>query len=170
MQRIALYAGSFNPPTNGHLDVIGTALKLADKLVLAIGVHHTKQPLFSFDERLTMLRTIIEQQFPAQADMIDIIAFDGLLIDKAREMGAKILIRGLRDAHDFDYEMKMAGMNKTLASDIDTVFIPARAGSRHLAATLVRQIAAMGGDVSAFVPDVVRASLGKKFEMKKDIV
>jgi len=169
MQRIALYAGSFDPPTNGHLDVIATALNLADRLVLAIGIHPTKQPFFTFREREEMLRAIIDTDFATYADAVDIIAFDGLIIDKAREIGAKILIRGLRDGHDFDYEMKLAGMNRTLAPDIDTVFIPAQAGLRHLTATLVRQIAAMGGDVAPFVPDVVRIALIKKFENKEGI-
>jgi len=162
MQRIALYAGSFDPPTNGHLDIIKTGLNLADRLVLAIGIHPTKQPLFTFDERVVMLRAIIAAHFPLQQEAIEIVAFDGLIVDKAREAGARILIRGLRDGQDFDYEVKLAGMNKALAPEIDTIFIPARGEVRHLTATLVRQIAAMGGDVSAFVPDAVRLALMEK--------
>jgi len=166
-QRIALYAGSFDPPTNGHLDTIETSLKLVDRLILAIGVHPVKTPLFSFDERVALLYTIIQTQFGDRAQAIDIIAFDGLLVDKAREIGAKILIRGLRDSSDFDYEMKLTGMNATLAPEIDTIFIPARAQTRHFTATLVRQIAAMGGGVAPFVPEVVRAALAEKFEKKR---
>jgi len=169
MQRIAFYAGSFDPPTNGHLDIIAGGLNLADKLVLAIGIHHAKQPLFSFEERVSLLHGSIEACFPDHIAKIDIIAFDGLLIDKAREIGAKILIRGLRDATDFDYEMRLAGMNKMLAPGIDTIFIPAQARTRHLSATLVRQIATMRGDLSSFVPGVVRTALIDKFDNKKAI-
>jgi len=164
MQRIALYAGSFDPPTNGHLDTIAASFKLVDRLILAIGIHPTKSPLFTFDERKALLHTLVQTHFSKQIAALDIIAFDGLLINKAREIGAKILIRGLRDGSDFDYEMKLAGMNKTLAPEIETIFIPARAQTRHLTATLVRQIAAMGGDVSPFVPDVVGAALKEKFD------
>jgi len=163
MQRTALISGSFDPPTNGHLDLIETGLKLCDRLVLAIGIHPTKQPLFSFEERVELLRTIVSKHFATRLDAIDIIAFDGLLIDKAREIGAKILIRGLRDGGDFDYEMKLHGTNRALAPEIDTIFIPAHEGVRHITATLVRQIAAMGGDVSVFVPDNIQAALTEKF-------
>jgi len=163
MSRTALYAGSFDPPTNGHLDLIKSGLNLGLNLVLAIGIHPTKQPLFTFEERAQLLRTLIETHFAAQKQAIEIIAFDGLLVDKAREIGAKILIRGLRDSSDFDYEMKLAGMNRTLAPEIETIFIPAKAGVRHLTATLVRQIAAMGGDVAAFVPENVRIALIDKY-------
>jgi len=169
MPPTALYAGSFDPPTYGHLNIIETGIKLCHKLVLAIGIHPTKKPLFSFEERVLLLQQLIKRQFPQHETHIDIIAMQGLLVDKAHEIGAKILLRGVRDSHDFNDEMKLSGMNKTLAPDIDTIFIPARSESRHLTATLVRQIAAMGGDVSPFVPDVVRIALKDKFDKKKDI-
>jgi len=168
MQRTALISGSFDPPTNGHLDLIKVGLNLADRLVLAIGIHPTKKALFSFEERAILLRAIMSAHFAPQAEAIDIVAFDGLMVDKAREIGAKTLIRGLRDGSDFDYEVKLAGMNRELAPEIDTIFIPAQATLRHLTATLVRQIAAMGGDVSTFVPEEVATALKMKFKKEKD--
>jgi pantetheine-phosphate adenylyltransferase len=161
--KIALYAGSFDPLTNGHLAVMAGALAVADKLVLAIGVHPGKKPLFSFKEREALIGTLASASFKEDAGKISVVSFDGLAVDAARQAGASILVRGLRDGTDFDYEMHMAGMNGEMAPDVQTVFIPAATGSRHITATLVRQIAAMGGDVSAFVPNSVAAALAKKF-------
>jgi len=169
MPPIALYAGSFDPPTYGHLHIIKTGLELCHRLVLAIGIHPTKKTLFSFEERVQLFKSLIEREFAQQAENIDIVAMQGLLVDKARAIGAKIILRGVRDSHDFNDEMKLSGMNKALAPEIDTIFIPAGAQTRHLTATLVRQIASMGGDVSPFVPDVVRIALKDKFDKKKDI-
>jgi pantetheine-phosphate adenylyltransferase len=162
MPRTALYAGSFDPVTNGHLDVVRHAVRLADKLVIAIGVHPGKAPLFSHEERLAMLvETCAPIARQAKCDF-DCITFAGLVVDAARENGATLLIRGLRDASDFDYEMQMAGMNEAMAPEVQTVFLPASASVRPITATLVRQIAGMGGDVSAFVPAAVVARLNKK--------
>jgi pantetheine-phosphate adenylyltransferase len=162
MPRTALYAGSFDPVTNGHLDVVRHAVRLADKLVIAIGVHPGKAPLFSHEERLAMLvETCAPIARQAKCDF-DCITFAGLVVDAARESGATLLIRGLRDASDFDYEMQMAGMNEAMAPEVQTVFLPASASVRPITATLVRQIAGMGGDVSAFVPAAVVARLNKK--------
>ena len=161
--KIALYPGSFDPLTNGHLAVMAGALAIADKLVLAIGVHPGKKPLFSFAEREALIASIAAANFKQEAGKISVVAFGGLAIDAAKKAGAGILIRGLRDGTDFDYEMHMAGMNAEMARGLQTVFIPAAPGSRHITATLVRQIAAMGGDVSAFVPGAVAAALSKKF-------
>ncbi len=163
MPRTALYAGSFDPVTNGHLDVVRHAVRLADRLVIAIGVHPGKAPMFSHEERLAML---LETCGPIARDAncdFDCITFSGLVVQAARESGATLLIRGLRDASDFDYEMQMAGMNKTMAPEVQTVFLPASPMVRPITATLVRQIAGMGGDVSAFVPAAVAARLKKKF-------
>jgi pantetheine-phosphate adenylyltransferase len=163
MPRTALYAGSFDPVTIGHLDVVRHAVRLADKLVIAIGVHPGKAPLFSHEERLAMLvETCAPIARQAKCDF-DCITFAGLVVDAARENGATLLIRGLRDASDFDYEMQMAGMNEAMAPEVQTVFLPASAAVRPITATLVRQIAGMGGDVSAFVPAAVVARLNKKF-------
>jgi len=162
MARTALYAGSFDPVTNGHLDVVKGACRLADKLVLAIGVHPGKAPLFSADERLAMLREICTPIAAAEKTTLEAITFDDLVIETARRVGATLLIRGLRDGTDLDYEMQMAGMNRQMAPDIQTIFLPAGTASRPITATLVRQIAAMGGDVSAFVPAAVLQALKSK--------
>ena len=166
MPRIALYAGSFDPVTNGHVDVVRQALGLADRLVLAIGVHPGKTPLFPFEERLAMLTETCGPLAKAEGGEMACVAFDGLVIDLARREGATILIRGLRDGTDLDYEMQMAGMNGTMAPGIQTVFLPASPAVRPITATLVRQIARMGGDVSAFVPKSVAAKLKPKFAAK----
>jgi pantetheine-phosphate adenylyltransferase len=163
MPRTALYAGSFDPVTNGHIDVVRHAARLADRLVLAIGVHPGKAPLFSSEERLEML---VENCAPVVREAnceFDCITFADLAVNTAKQVGATLLIRGLRDASDFDYEMQMAGMNAAMAPEVQTVFLPASPMVRPITATLVRQIGSMGGDVSAFVPAAVAARLKKKF-------
>jgi pantetheine-phosphate adenylyltransferase len=163
MPRTALYAGSFDPVTNGHLDVVRQAARLADKLVLAIGVHPGKKPLFSADERMAMLEQTCGPVARREKCKLVCITFANLVVDVARKQSATLLIRGLRDATDFDYEMQMAGMNATMAPKVQTVFLPASPAVRPITATLVRQIAGMGGDVSAFVPASVAARLKKRF-------
>jgi pantetheine-phosphate adenylyltransferase len=163
MPRIALYAGSFDPVTNGHLDVVRHAVRLADRLVLAIGLHPGKAPLFSADERLAMLQETCGPVAREAKCELSCITFEDLVVNIARKTGAAILIRGLRDGTDLDYEMQMAGMNAAMAPDILTVFLPASPLVRPITATLVRQIAGMGGDVSSFVPSPVAARLKKKF-------
>lgn len=153
--RIGLYTGSFDPLTNGHVDVLRQALHVLDKVVVAIGVHPGKTPLFSVEERAAM----IEQSVPG----IIVTTFDGLAIDAARAHRAQVMVRGLRDGSDLDYEMQMAGMNSAMAPEIGTVFFPASPHVRPITATLVRQIAKMGGDVSAFVPPDVAVQLKAKF-------
>ncbi len=162
MPRIALYAGSFDPVTNGHVDVVRQAVRLADRLVLAIGVHPGKTPLFSAEERLAMLEETCGPIAKEAGCQIACVTFDDLAVTAARRAGASVLIRGLRDGTDFDYEMQMAGMNASMAPQVQTVFLPASPLVRPIAATLVRQIAGMGGDVSAFVPAAVAARLAKK--------
>jgi len=163
MPRIALYAGSFDPVTNGHLDVVRQAAGLADKLVLAIGVHPGKKPLFSADERLAMLEQTCAPIARRQKCRLVCVTFDNLVVAAASKHGATLLIRGLRDATDFDYEMQMAGMNASMAPKVQTIFLPASPDVRPITATLVRQIAGMGGDISSFVPASVAARLKKKF-------
>lgn len=165
MERKAIYAGSFDPITNGHVEVLQSGLKIAEKVTIAIGIHPGKQPLFSFDERVDLIQKIISDLFGADHRRIDVIAFDNLLVDKAREIGASLLIRGLRDGTDFDYEMQIAGMNSVMAPEVQTVFLPAGVSVRAITATLVRQIAAMGGDISHFVPDIVAKALKQKFTL-----
>jgi pantetheine-phosphate adenylyltransferase len=163
MPRIALYPGSFDPVTNGHLDVVRHAVGLCDRLVVAIGVHPGKKPLFSTEERLDMVEAIFAPIASAAGCAFDCTTYDNLTVVAARKNGASIMIRGLRDGTDLDYEMQLAGMNEAMAPEVQTVFVPASPGVRPITATLVRQIAAMGGDVSAFVPEAVVASLKSKF-------
>ena len=163
MLRTALFAGSFDPITLGHIDVVRSAVRLADRLVLAIGVHPGKAPLFSAEERLAILEETCVPLGRAAGCEIVCTTFADLVVTAAKRAGATILIRGVRDATDFDYEMQMAGMNASMAPDIQTVFLPASPAVRPITATLVRQIAGMGGDVSAFVPAGVAARLKKKF-------
>jgi len=157
MTRTALYPGSFDPVTLGHVDIIRRAARIADRLVIAIGVHHGKAPLFSAEERIAMLRDVTAAMGVGAG--IEVVTFSGLVVDAMREVGADLLVRGLRDATDFDYEMQMAGMNAAMSPGIDVVFLPASPAHRHIAASLVRQIAAMGGDVTPFVPPLVAEKL-----------
>ncbi len=163
MPRIALFAGAFDPITNGHLDVVGKAVRLADRLVLAIGIHPGKTPLFSTDERLAMATEICVPLGRAAGCEVVCTTFANLGVTAARQAGATVLVRGVRDATDFDYEMQMAGMNAAMAPDVQTIFLPAAPAVRPITATLVRQIAGMGGDVAAFVPPQVAARLQSKF-------
>ncbi len=161
--RVGLYPGSFDPVTYGHVDIVRRAAHLVDKLVIAVGTHHDKHPLFSAKERVKLAREVLEPVAEAVGMELEVETYDMLTVVAAREAKATIVIRGLRDSGDFDYEMQMAGMNQALAPEIETVFLASSPDSRHIAASLVRQIAAMGGDVSAFVPEVVAAALNKKF-------
>jgi pantetheine-phosphate adenylyltransferase len=163
MPRIALYPGSFDPVTNGHLDVVRHAVGLCDKLIVAIGVNSSKKSLFSIEERLAMVRAVFAPVAAKAGCGFDATTYDNLTVSAAQKNGATIMIRGLRDGTDLDFEMQIAGMNETMAPDVHTVFIPASAAVRPITATLVRQIAAMGGDVSPFVPKAVASSLKTKF-------
>jgi pantetheine-phosphate adenylyltransferase len=167
MPRIALYAGSFDPVTNGHLDVVRHAVRLSDRLVLAIGVHPGKAPLFSADERLELLKAVCTPIARKAGCKLSFITFGDLVVDAARRSDATMLIRGLRDGTDLDYEMQMAGMNQAMAPNIQTIFLPASPMVRPITATLVRQISAMGGEVSHFVPPQVVAGLKKKFARRR---
>ena len=166
MPRIALYPGSFDPVTNGHLDVVRQAVILCDRLVVAIGVHSGKKPLFSTDERLAMVREVFGPVAASAGCGFEATTYDNLSVTAARAIGATIMVRGLRDGTDLDYEMQLAGMNAAMAPEVNTVFVPASAMVRPITATLVRQVAGMGGDVSAFVPPSVAAKLGTKFATK----
>ena len=163
MPRIALYPGSFDPVTNGHLDVVRHAVGLCDHLVVAIGVNPGKKSLFSVRERLDMVEAIFAPVASAAGCAFGSTTYDNLTVTAAQKNGATIMIRGLRDGTDLDYEMQLAGMNGAMAPGVQTVFVPASPAVRPITATLVRQIASMGGDVSAFVPKTVAARLKTKF-------
>lgn len=165
-ERVALYAGSFDPLTNGHLDVLKASLTVADVVFAAIGIQAAKQPLFSFEERVELITRAATDEFGGNAERIKVVSFDGLVIEAARKYGASIMIRGLRDGTDLDYEMQMAGMNETMAPELQTLFLPASPSVRTITATLVRQIASMGGDIRHFVPKSVVKPLKAKFADK----
>ena len=162
--RTALYAGSFDPVTNGHLDVVRNACRLVDRLVIAIGIHPGKTPLFPADERAQMLEEECGPLAKEQGAELAVVTFSDLVVEAARRNGASLLIRGLRDGTDLDYEMQMAGMNETMAPELQTVFLPASPSVRTITATLVRQIAAMGGNIRPFVPAAVVGPLEAKFK------
>jgi pantetheine-phosphate adenylyltransferase len=162
VERIAFFPGSFDPFTLGHADLLAQALNLADRVVVAIGVHPSKKPVFSFEERAELIQASAAE-YELDWDRIDVVSFDGLVVDAARTARASILLRGLRDATDFDYEMQMTGMNGTMAPGLQTVFLPASPETRFITSTLVRQIASMHGAIDAFVPEAVATALKQKF-------
>ncbi|MCB8836184.1 pantetheine-phosphate adenylyltransferase [Aurantimonas sp. VKM B-3413] len=160
----AFYAGSFDPMTLGHLDVLIQALRVFEHVVVGIGVHPGKQPMFDFEERAAMIREALARDggLGERQDAVSVVAFDGLVVEAAREAGAVALVRGLRDGTDLDYEMQMAGMNGAMRPEVVTLFFPASPAVRPITATLVRQIAKMGGDVSRFVPENVAQAIRNK--------
>lgn len=160
--RTALYSGSFDPVTNGHVAVLAAGARLFDRIVVAIGIHPGKTPMLSFEERRGLVEASCAGDLAAAGCALIVATFDGLAVDAARAHGAGAILRGLRDGSDLDYEMGMAGMNGAMAPEVQTIFVPAPPAVRHVTATLVRQIAAMGGDVSAFVPEPVRALLERR--------
>jgi pantetheine-phosphate adenylyltransferase len=162
LPRIAFYPGTFDPVTNGHVDLIDTALALADTVVVGVGVNAGKTPMFSLAERLAMISEVIATLPAAAGGRISAISFEGLTVDAARKAGASIIVRGVRDSSDFDYEMQMAAMNRDLAPDLHTLLVPARPAVRYITATLVRQIASHGADVSAFVPPVIANRIAQR--------
>jgi pantetheine-phosphate adenylyltransferase len=155
---LAIYAGSFDPPTNGHLDLVERAAALFPQVIIAAGRHPTRTPLFTSDERVELLRRAC-----AEFANVEVDQFDGLLIDYARRRGARVLVRGLRAQTDFEYELQIAHANADLAPELDTVFLPTRTRHGFVSASLVREIARYRGDVSRYVPEVVRAALDEKF-------
>ena len=162
MPRTALYTGSFDPVTNGHVALIAAAGTFCDRLVVAIGVHPGKAPMFSVDERRAMIEASCGDALAGAGCALEVATFAGLAVDAARTHGATLIVRGLRNGSDLDYEMPMAGMNAAMAGEVQTIFLPATPAVRHITATLVRQIAQMGGDVSPFVPAPVAAALKAK--------
>jgi pantetheine-phosphate adenylyltransferase len=161
--RVAVYPGTFDPVTNGHVDIITRATKVADKLVIGLGEHATKTTLFPVEQRLAMIRAEIEPIKAATGADIEVQILDSLLTEFVDEVGASIIIRGLRAVSDFDYELQMAGMNARLNPKVDTVFLMASEANLFIASSLVREVARLGGDVSSLVSPRVAENLAKVF-------
>jgi pantetheine-phosphate adenylyltransferase len=159
MARTGFYPGSFDPVTYGHLDIIARSARLVDKLVLGVGTHPGKKALIDAETRIKLLETVVAPIAGHTGVKIVVETFDDLAVDAARRAGAGLLIRGLRDASDFDYEVQMGQMNGAMAPDIETVFLAASPATRMIAASLVKQIAAMGGDVTLFIPKEALAAV-----------
>lgn len=151
-QRIGLYPGTFDPVTNGHLDVIARAARLLDKLVVGVAISSGKGPLFSLEERVELVKAEINAIASKNGMEIEVLPYDTLLIDFAHKIGASMIVRGLRAVSDFDYEFQMAGMNYRMAPDIETVFLMASERHQFIASRLVKEVAMLGGDISSFVP------------------
>lgn len=157
MSNIAIYPGTFDPITNGHSDLVERSARLFDRVIVALAANPKKAPVFSLDERITLARTVL-----GEFGNVEICGFDGLLVDFAHEMGANIIIRGLRAVSDFEYEFQLAGMNRKLAPDIETLFLTPAEQYSYLSSSLVREVASLGGDVSPFVHEKIVAELTRK--------
>ena len=157
--RRAIYPGSFDPVTNGHLDVIERAAKLFDEVIVAVAINSQKQALFSSDQRLALLR----ETTTVHAPKVTFTRLDGLLVDYARQAGASAIIRGLRAVSDFEFEFQMALMNRKLESSVETIFLMPKEDYTYLSSRIIKEIARLGGDVSSFVPDCVALALRGKF-------
>ncbi|MDG1377555.1 MAG: pantetheine-phosphate adenylyltransferase [Yoonia sp.] len=160
--RVGLYPGTFDPVTNGHLDIIRRGCTLVDRLVIGVAINRDKGPLFSLEERVAMVKA---ECVPLGADVgceVVVHPFENLLIDCARDVGAAVIIRGLRAVADFEYEFQMVGMNRSMDNSIETVFLMADAKNQAIASKLVKEIARLGGDVTKFVPSAVKSALIEK--------
>jgi pantetheine-phosphate adenylyltransferase len=161
-QRIGLYPGTFDPVTNGHIDVIARAARLLDRLVVGVAINTGKGPLFSIEERVDLVRSEIASIATRNGMVIDVLPFDTLLINFARKVGASMIVRGLRAVSDFDYEFQMAGMNYRMAPDIETVFLMASETHQFIASRLVKEVAMLGGDITSFVPALTHERVLKR--------
>ena len=163
---IGLYPGTFDPLTNGHLDIIKRSSKLCHKLIIAVAKNSSKKPLFSIEKRINLInQSLLDCQI--DTNFVYAESFENLLIDFAKFNSVSIIIRGLRVVSDFDYEFQMAGMNKRLSSDIETIFLMASETNQFIASRFVKEVASFGGDVSSFVPENVNIEIIKKFSLKK---
>lgn len=158
MKIAAIYPGTFDPITNGHIDLVQRGVRMFDKLIIAVAANPGKNPLFSLDERIGLARKAL-----ARVDHVEVCGFDSLLVNFAREVGATVILRGLRAVSDFEYEFQLAGMNRHLRSEIETIFLTPSEQYSFISASLVREVAKLGGDVSPFVHTEVEAALNHKF-------
>ncbi|GAB4459226.1 MAG: pantetheine-phosphate adenylyltransferase [Armatimonadaceae bacterium] len=156
---VAMYPGSFDPATNGHLDIIRRAAATFERLIVAVGRNSGKSPLFTVEERITLLNTCC-----AEWSNVTVTAFDGMLVDFARAQGASVLVKGLRAVSDFEYEFQMALANRQLAPEIETLFMMTSAQHLYLSSSIVKEIARLGGNISSLVPEAVEARLKEKFD------
>jgi pantetheine-phosphate adenylyltransferase len=167
MMRTGFYPGSFDPITYGHLDIIARAARIVDKLIIGVGTHGAKQALLTGAERVALIEQVVKPIAEHAGVKIGVVTFDGLTVDAARKAHAGVIIRGLRDASDFDYEVQMSQMNGALSPDIETIFMAASPATRMIASSLVKQIAKMGGDTSLFLPkeaeEIVRGNMKVQF-------
>ena len=164
-QIIGIYPGTFDPITNGHADIIARASKITDKLILAISASSGKNPMFSMEERCAMAKIYLDKY--DIASNVEVMHFDGLLVKFAASVGAKFIVRGLRAVSDFEYEFQMACMNARLDDTVETVFLPASEKNQFISSKLVKEIASMGGDISAFVIPEIEAKLINSYETNK---
>ena len=163
--RTALYPGTFDPITLGHIDIIRRATQLVDRLVIGVAINRDKGPLFDLDERVDLLSRDVQAQCPDDFDRIAVEPFEDLLMARAEAVGASVIIRGLRAVSDFEYEYQMVGMNRELNDEIETVFLMAEARHQAIASRLVKEIARLGGDVSSFVTPSVADALKRKYRV-----
>ena len=154
-ERIGLYPGTFDPLTNGHLDVIGRAARLLDKLIVGVAINTGKGPLFSLEERVELVEAEVAAIAGRNGTVIEVQPMQGLLVQFARSVGAAMIVRGLRAVSDFDYEFQMAGMNYRMDPGVETVFVMASERHQFIASRLVKEVAALGGDISSFVPPLI---------------
>ena len=161
--RVGLYPGTFDPVTRGHTDIIRRAAKLVDRLVIGVAINRDKGPLFTLEERVAMLESETADIAAASGTEIVVKPFEHLLMSFAEEVGAQVIVRGLRAVSDFEYEFQMVGMNRALNDQIEMVFLMAEAQHQAIASKLVKEIARMGGDVSKFVSPAIKTALREKF-------
>jgi len=164
MERVGLYPGTFDPVTMGHMDIIGRAMKLVDRLIIGVAVSEAKQPLFSIEERLKMMEEECARLVAPGLAKIEIKPFDKLLMHFAEECGVSVILRGLRAVSDFEYEFQMTAMNEQLNRDIETAFLMADVRHQAVASRLVKEIARFGGDISAFVTPTVKERILEKYK------
>ncbi len=167
MERVGLYPGTFDPITKGHLDIIRRALKLVDHLVIGVAINEDKGPLFNLEERVDMVHRETKGFLEGTSARISVEPFDILLMHFCEKVGAQIIIRGLRAVSDFEYEFQMVGMNAKLNPNVETVFLMAEASHQAIASKLVKEIARLDGDISAFTTPYVREQLVTKLKAKK---